>query len=88
MLDKLSNLREAAHALVAVLGVLATSGGVIVSLLASLGVTGLDVQVGQFTAVCGALTVLLSKLIDSANDAYVSGAVAKASPPPDEPPQG
>ena len=76
LLARLSNWREAAHSLVAVLGALAASGALVVGLLAAFGVHGLDVQVAQFAGICGAAAVLISKGVDSLNNAVTMGYTA------------
>jgi len=91
-LELLSTLREAAHSLIAVLGAIAASGALILFLLSTLGVHGVNGQVTTITGICGTAAVLLSKFIDSLNNAITNApvptVVTNVTPVPTVLPQG
>ena len=70
--DIASTAREVAHALVAILGSAAASAGLIVTLLESVGVHVTAAQVAQQAGAAGMAAVLISKAIDSANNAITT----------------
>ena len=70
MIELFSKAREVSHALVAIVGVLMASTGTIVLLINSGGGHTTDIQVGKWLTIIGSAVTLLSKLFDSANDAY------------------
>lgn len=81
MTQLFSDLREIAHASVAILGALAMASGLIVTVLSATGVHVTDEQVVQGLGAAGGVAVLISKLIDSANDAIVSPKPVSLSAP-------
>lgn len=68
-----SDLREISHAAVAFVGSLAASAGAIALALTAFGVHISEQEVLVKLGAFGALVGLLSKLIDSANDAITKG---------------
>ena len=72
MTNVFSTLREWAHAGVAIIGALAFFSGGIVTFLNAVGVHVTDVQAAQWVAGIGALVAVISKGIDSANNALGS----------------
>lgn len=66
--------REIAHAAVAVIGVLAGSGALIVTTLQQFGVNISEAQIMQELGVAGVGAALLSKLIDSVHNAVTTNA--------------
>jgi hypothetical protein len=74
-----SQLREWSHAAVAVLGILAASTALIVTVLALFGVHVTEADVAQKLGGVGALVTLLSKAVDSWNNAQTATALATPS---------
>ena len=82
MTQLFSDLREIAHALVPIIGALGMATGLIAVALGTVGVHVTDEQTAAALAGIGAVVTLLSKLIDSVNNAVITKAtVASASTP-------
>jgi hypothetical protein len=83
--------REVAHNVIAVVGVIAGAQALIVAFLAQLGLSSHAAQASYVIGGAGAAAVLLSKLIDSVNNALTSPSSttsSTSSAPLRQPPQG
>ena len=73
MQQAFSTAREISHAAIAIIGAASASVALIVSVLAFLGVHVTNEQAIQVLGVAGGIAVLISKGIDSLNNAVTTG---------------
>ena len=78
MTQLFSDLREIAHAAVAIIGALGMATGLIAVSLDTVGIHVTDEQTAAALAGVGAVVTLLSKLIDSINNAVITKATVSA----------